>query len=663
MWLLLGLLTTVSWAQTTVMSYDFEQASPQSPPPGWSMWGAEQYKTPANYTRDTTNPHGGQACFRLYHPAGTAGYVVSSPDTALRPKRDMIYRVSFWARTDKPGPSLFYFTGYESIGPFVDAPSPGSLTVNATTEWQQFGLEVREGLDFPADRSSYVLLTFNATRDMTLEKTLWIDDIVVTERPDPDPVRLVDESKLTYAPLQHRLKPGDRLELTLDTSQRLREAASNCAGVSFHRVCGFTGHPYDRQGKYTLPAGIESGIREMHLPMTRFYGVGDEPFGVEAGIDKVAEVCKKVGIPQETVVLEFETQGASTKIAPEVWAQGVRHSVQAGYKFHHWEISNEPYSGQWGSGGAFPTADDYVAHVKAVSAAIRAADPQARIGIGINFGSTRWGNYVLRQTAGCYDFVAAHHYSSGNVTRRAFEDVVLTDNFRKLDQVLRLNELIATYNPGRDAYQYDTEWGVHSSGPQGERADNVDRNGNIWGTVHRAVRLIYYTREALLRGASSWQMLSGVGGQGFGVLFPSRPDSRSLIYWLYYYFNRHVGKWALEMTGTTPWYTPPAGEDRSGQFSGPQTPVLATLSEGGRSVYLVIANGSWSKPTDCRVNLRNFTVAEATGVVLSSADPDGKPLVDRKEDVVSSLPVVVEGGVVSCKIPEHSVVFVTLQGR
>ena len=30
---------------------DFEPVSKQSPPPGWAMWGAAQYKVPANYTK------------------------------------------------------------------------------------------------------------------------------------------------------------------------------------------------------------------------------------------------------------------------------------------------------------------------------------------------------------------------------------------------------------------------------------------------------------------------------------------------------------------------------------------------------------------------------------------------------------------------------------
>ena len=48
-----------------------------------------------------------------------------------------------------------------------------------------------------------------------------------------------------------------------------------------------------------------------------------------------------------------------------------------------------------------------------------------------------------------------------------------------------------------------------SNGPNGEDADFVMRNGNVVGLVHRAVRMIYYTREGMLKGASSWETLGG----------------------------------------------------------------------------------------------------------------------------------------------------------
>ena len=138
--------------------------------------------------------------------------------------------------------------------------------------------------------------------------------------------------------------------------------------------------------------------------MTRFYALGDEPFGLESAIDKVAEVCRRVGVAQDRCVLEFEEQGASTKLPADIWARGVSHSLERGFRFHHWEIANEPYSSLWGRGQAFPTADAFIEHFKAVSRAIREADPKAQIGVDIDAEQVRWGNYLLKELAGNYDF-------------------------------------------------------------------------------------------------------------------------------------------------------------------------------------------------------------------------------------------------------------------
>jgi hypothetical protein len=653
-----------------VYNGDFETESAAMPPPGWTMWGAERYKVPANYARDTANLRGGKACFRILHPANTAGYIVSSPDHALRPRRGMMYAVSFWARSDRPGRSVFGFTCYESISPFVDAPSPGLFAVGVGPEWKRFDFVVREGWDLFADRSRYLLLTFKATPDEKEERTLWVDDVAVEEKPCDRPGRLVDADRLAHAPLNHRLRPGERLEIAVDASKRLGRATREAGGVSFHRVCGWTGQPYDREGRYTLLPEMERAIREMRLPMTRFYGVGDEPFGVEGGIDRVAEVCRRVGIPLTHVVLELETQDANTKIAPDVWARAARYAQKKGYGFRYWEVGNEVYSTTFQSrtpmGLAFPTPDVYVAHLKAVSAAVKKAQPDAQIGVSIDPNNQPWGSYVLKQAVGSYDFVVGHHYCGAYAYGRKLEPLVLTENYRTLDGVLRLNALIRAYNPGRSVYQYDTEWGMISSGPNGEVADDARRNANIIGTLHRAVRLIYYAREAMLRGASSWQMFSNLRSPGFGILSQQAPDKRFLLYWLYYYFNRHVGAWALDISGTAPYYAPAAGEDRNlpaGAFPGPLTPALATLDADGKTLYLVVVNGSWDRAVPCRVSLRNFRAGSAAGVALSQDDMDGDPLLQRKEDAVSALPINLSADALSCTLPPHSVVFITARRR
>ena len=652
----LAWLGTAAGGESLVRNGDFELASPQSPPPGWTMWGSSQYKVPANFTRDMANPHGGTACFRIHHPANTAGYVVSSPEQAVRTREGQEYTVSFWARTDKPGSSVFGFDAYESIQPYLDAPSPGFFPIEVGTDWKQFTFTVHEGWDFFARRSRLLLLTFKATTNASEEKTLWIDDVAVTEAPSTREGRLVDLDTLEHPPLQHRLRPGDQLVFTVDASKRVRRATRDAGGVSFHRVAGWSRVPYDKEGNYVLRPELEAAIREMRLPMTRFYAVGDEPFGLEAALDKAAALLDRVAIPQDHTVLEFETQGATSKLPPATWARGVQHARQRGYGFRHWEIANEPYVGR--SNMVFPTPDSYIEHFLAVSAAIRNVHPDGQIGVAIYPESGAWGNYVLKRAAGHYSFVVGHYYCFVDIHKSRFEDIVLTANFRTLDEILKIGALIRSYNPGREVYQVDTEWGMHSRGPKGERPDYVNRNANVYGTMHRAVRLIYYTREEILRGASSWEMFTRLNAPGFGFLAQEAPGKRSMFYWLYHCFNRHVGEWVLGLDGTAPYHTGRYGKE---EFSGPLTPVLATASDDGKTLYLVIANGSWERAMPCRAALRGFEAARASAIVLSQGDPDAFPFVDRRDEVIADLSVALSGEGMACTLPPHSVAFITLR--
>lgn len=212
----------------------FETLSPQSPPANWAMWGAQQDKVPANYTRDTAERHEGQACFRIHHPARTRGYVVSAPDRAIQPQRGMIYTVSFWARAEKAGQALFQWTAYRSIQPFVDAASPGSLPCEVGRAWRSYTCSIREGLDFFAEESRFLLLTFHATSEAAEEQTLWIDDVRVGEQADPAPVALLNAATIPHAALEHRLRPGDRLEFTVNAKDRVRRATMDAGGGELH---------------------------------------------------------------------------------------------------------------------------------------------------------------------------------------------------------------------------------------------------------------------------------------------------------------------------------------------------------------------------------------------------------------------------------------------
>jgi hypothetical protein len=644
--------------QNLVFNGDLEATSADSPPPGWVMWGANQYKTAANFTRHADQPHAGAACLRIHHPANTAGYLVSDPAHAITTHKGMRYVVSFWARAAKPGSAVFGLEAYQDLKTFTDAPGPGFFAVNVSTEWKPFTFEVHEGWDFFASKARFLIVVLKATPDQKEEQTLLVDDVVAQEWPASREGRMLEDGELTIAPLEHRLTRGEQLRFSVDAGKKWRRAVREAGGISFHRVAGWAGVPYDKQGNYVLQPELEAAVRDLRLPMTRFYAVGAEAFPLEASIDKAAELCQRVKVPAEKVVLEFETQGATSTLPPDVWARGVKHAQDRGYGFHRWEITNEPYVGS--AKVMFPTSEVYAKHFLEVSPAVHAAQPESQIGLSIHGRSTTWGDYLLKRCAGQYDFVVAHWYCFMNVHKNSFEDVVLRGNAETLEELLRINALMKAYNPGRDVYQYDTEWGMHSSGPNGEGAGQVARNSNIVGTLHRAVRLIYYTREELLRGASSWEMFVRAKSSGFGVLAPDAAEKRFLIYWLYYHFNRHVGEWALEPQGAAPFH-----EWKSGEKTGamPLTPVLATLSADGKELYLVIVNGSWNKAVPCAATLQHFAAVKAKALVLTQESMDADPLIAREADVVSELPVKIEDGTLRCTVPPHAAVFITVSAK
>ena len=154
----------------------------------------------------------------------------------------------------------------------------------------------------------------------------------------------------------HRLRPGAKLNFKVNTQNRRHLTTRTTSGHSGHKIAGWTGVPYNRDGKYTLKPELEEAVRELHLPMTRFYALGDEKFSLNEAIDKAADFCNRIKVPQKTTVLEFETQGAMKILPPEVWVAGVQHSLKKGYDFHLWEITNEP----WNKGALTP--DQYLKH-------------------------------------------------------------------------------------------------------------------------------------------------------------------------------------------------------------------------------------------------------------------------------------------------------------
>lgn len=651
----------IGLAGNLVFNGDFESASDASPPPGWAMWGDDCYKTAANYTRDLSNPHSGLACYRIHHPAGTDGYTVVSPQHAIRAEKGTSYALTFWARSDSPGESLVGIGAYESVDPFVDAPPPGFWPVEVGTDWKPYRFVVHEGLDFFSETSQLMMPVFRATTKKERPRTLWIDDVEMTATPRPkDLPALIGPDALRVQPIEHGVTPGGRFTVRADAANPVGESNRMATGISFHRVRGHPNHPFTKQGdgpsRYNLAPATEQGIIDLRVPWTRFYALGDEPLGAEWSLDRVAEICRRLKIPMERVVLELEVESAGKRLTPETWANAVRHSVEQGYGFRYWEIGNEVFASMVNGGKGFKNADDYIDHLVAVSRAIKAVQPEARIGASIA-NNLKWGDYVMARAAGSYDFVVPHLYAFGDAYRKPFEFIVLEENRLALEQARRLRAMVKAYNPDRAVEILDTEWGLHSSSREGGAADYANRNANVIGMMHRAVRMIYYAKGGFLDGASTWGMFGQQEQPGFCVLPVDQPDRRTMLFWLYHHFSRHLGERVLPVSGTAGFYTDPETKQTM-----PLTPLLVTRSVDG-PIYAIIANGSWEEPAPLRLSIAGATILKASAVALTQDDRDASAILPDAIDPVREVNVAIEGDTLVLTIPPHSLVFVTIETK
>ena len=477
--------------------------------------------------------------------------------------------------------------------------------------------------------------------------------------------------------LRQSLGKGDAFRFTVDAGKVVRPVDRRVMGISF--FCMYDYLPiYDRStGQWILNEHAVKAIQDLHTPFSRIFwldqsGTGQFAWDLKGSIDRVAEMCRRFGIKHEDFVMEVEQQQQSESTSPEKWAEAVRYSKSKGYGFRLWEVCNEPYNGRW-------TADQYVEHVKAVYKAVKAVDPDAQIGVAAGltpfnvFGATQTDDPIIRDLAGYYDFVSPHYYCHiRGVDQVPFEHITFDGNQWIIDAYVRpTRTLLDKYNPDRKIPILDTEWGMHgyNSNTGGDRelrrADYANRNSNIAGALHRAIRFMYYFNEGLVEGASQWNMLAPKDRPGWAIVAID-DDRLFVLYYLNYYFGRYVGDQVVSVSGTCPYYeksgVPFGYRAEPRDISMPKAPVLATKSEDGQHLYLVVANGTENESLPCRVDLEGFRVGAAEGKRLTQADIDAPALVEKESDVVGSLPVkIADGGkTLTFEAAAHSISFISI---
>jgi hypothetical protein len=628
----------------------------------WAAWGLDVPQVAPGMTSETSNPHGGKACLRVDRPADPRewrGVLVTHPfNNAIETRDATRYTLSFWARSDRPGPIRVAVTSYTQLKPPVVGPQVLDRQFDVGVEWREFQLSFIAGRDCYADEARHLHFAFFPAVGMGLkqDRTLWLDDVVVTAAAVATS-GLVNPKSLDVPPLSMRLEPGPALDLRVLTARRLGPPNRLVGGLSISSLGRWQPAPFSKSGDYVLTPAMEEAVREMKLPLTRLYALEeDEPFGsIEAALDKTAWLLDRLGIPRGTSMIELEGVHANTKLAPQAWKRAVTHARDHKLGFRHWEIGNEVYVSIWNAGGkAFSSASDYAEHVVAVSRAIKEAQPDALVGISVEPSHIQWGNAVLRDAAGHYDYVCPHLYGFPKVDA-GFEATVIGNNHERLADAMRLQALIHSYNPNRDVFIYDSEWGLHTASP-GAQAWQVARNADSVGTLYRAVRLLYYAREHVVRGASGWTLFSAAANPGFLVVAGDKPEQRSMLSWLHRLFNDRLADELVAIEGTAPQYRDPA---RPADRDVPLTPAMASITKDGSRLEVMLVNGSGTSDVPATIHLPDFAATRCDALLLHAADPNAPPLLVREQDFVRQLPVTLAAGKVTFKLPARSVAFVT----
>ncbi len=400
-------------------------------------------------------------------------------------------------------------------------------------------------------------------------------------------------------------------------------------GVSFHRVAGWARLPFDKQGQYVLPAGT-GGDPPDAIADDVAYAVGDEPFGLEAAIDKAAGFAgpdrrqsgrHATGVRASKRDQQAAARSLGTRRPPAAWTGAIDSA-----------IGRSPTSPTSATRTAFPTADLHRAF-PAVSRAIRSVHAGAQIGMAIAHRSLAWGNYLLFSSRPVR--LRRHYYSSPNVqpvVRGRGPDRQLPDPRRNPsapDALLRL------YNPSATCTIRHGMGPALRSGPQGGASRQRPPQRQYLGHDAPGGPADPLPLRVPFRGASSWEMftyraappdlrLSGTGRSTARLRTTGCTTTSTAML--------AAGCW--RSTARLPTTT----VQRTGVRTVALTPVVATLSLDEQQLYLILANGSWEKTVPVRMTLRGFAPRGAVRQSYSATgDPDGDPFLARREDLVRTV--------------------------
>ena len=229
---------------------------------------------------------------------------------------------------------------------------------------------------------------------------------------------------------------------------------------------------------------------------------------------------------------------------PEVAAEWVRWAKKEGYDVAYWEVGNE-LDGQWELGHIMPdgrkmTGADYAARFKEFAAAIKAADPTAKVGGPASSNDELvFVEDFIRDAGPELDFVSFHTYPvlGGRITE--------AERFSKAVNVgaavEKIRGWIRQYQPAREG---QIEIGVSEWHKQVmETRPTVDISSGLWACIFLGTMV-----DSGISFANVWDFFSQTETGGHGIFDKKDSTPRAVFHALTLWRN-HMLPVPLKVTG------------------------------------------------------------------------------------------------------------------
>lgn len=513
---------------------------------------------------------------------------------------------------------------------------------------------------------------------------------IVPPTPIVPPVSVYDYPAPATA-LNHKLTlGGTSTQIAINPDLVQYRACKKNAGVSLFTLNNYPNGVFNSTG-WHLSTDETQKMKDLKIPCSRAYNMyfDRQDRNINLVIDQAADYCARIGMDQSDFVICLEQAQFTTTaglVTVETYTAVCQYILTKGYKFRLIEIANEPQY-CWSQ---INVEADYAAYVRPRYDAIKAVSSEFKVIVAINRKSF-WTNTMLGLLQGKADYIAPHWYGAQqNMDSYTKEQILLADNWKYLT-FMAFENVNVPQILGHPILQWDTEWRLLGGATvKGIKfySNFVDvnqpgseynpKNGNMFGTLYDAIRLIYNIRDHYSFAASRW-LFDGVlpgsilpKGEAKYSYYPGATGflegKTSYEYWLYYYMNRDVQDLVVNFTGSAPSYTgvstPNTDTGEAGiSYTGPATPVLVTRSVDANTLHIVVANGT-GNAIDFKAALTNFnpTTIECTRL-HDAGDVELFEQASYQDDTsrfLSHPTATYNGNDVSIALPGYSVTFIKL---